>query len=138
MNRKKVAIAACTGLDQPLGTVARMAAYQVLDVLRPNSTVLLCPPALIAEVEEDVVFIQENPVLVIDGCSEGCCERIVRDRGGKIASIVNAQEIQLRSNNLQPKSRRILGIQGEKLVNLVAKQAAVEVNRIVDQEEVER
>jgi hypothetical protein len=133
-----VAIAACTGLDQSLGTVARMAGYQVLDILRPNNTVLLCPPALIAEVEEDVVFVQENPVLVIDGCKESCCETIVRDRRGKIAGIVNVQEIQRRSNNLQPKSRRILGFQGEKLVNLVAEQAALEVDRIIEQEEAEK
>jgi len=38
---KKVAVMACNGLDQILGTIARMAAYKVLDELRTESTVLL-------------------------------------------------------------------------------------------------
>lgn len=134
MSEKKVAVAACTGLDQPLGTVARMAGYKVLDELRPAKTVLLCTPALIAEVEEDVVYAQENPVLVIDGCEERCCEKIVKALGGNVAGIVSVEEIQRKKGNLLPKSRRKLGPEGEKLVDLVAKLAAEEVDIILEEE----
>lgn len=135
MSEKKVAVAACTGLDQPLGTVARKAGYKVLDKLRPDKTVLLCTPALIAGIEEDVVYAKENPVLVIDGCEEGCCEKIVRELGGKVTGIVKVKEVQKEHGDLIPESRRRLGPEGEKLVDLVAKLAADEVDRILKKEE---
>lgn len=134
VSERKVAVAACTGLDQPLGTVARMAGYKVLDHLRPDKTVLLCPPALIAGVEEDVVFARENPVLIIDGCEKSCCEKMVRERGGKIAGVVKVNEVQKRHGNLRPESMRTLGPDGEKLVDLVARLAAEEVDRILEKE----
>lgn len=135
MSEKKVAVASCTGLDQPLGTVARKAGYKVLEELRPEKTVLLCTPALIAEVEEDVVYAEENPVLVIDGCDEGCCEKIVRERGGKVTGIVKITEVQKEHGNLIPESRRRVGSEGEELVGLVAKFAAEEVDKIIKKEE---
>jgi glycine cleavage system H protein len=134
VNERKVAVAACTGLDQPLGTVARMAGYNVLDHLRPDKTVLLCPPALIAGVEEDIVFARDNPVLIIDGCEKACCEKMIRERGGKIAGVVNVKDVQNRHGNLKAESRRILGPEGEKLVDLVARLAAKEVDRILEEE----
>jgi len=134
VSERKVAVAACTGLDQPLGTVARMAGYKVLDHLRPDKTVLLCPPALIAGVEEDIVFARENPVLIIDGCEKGCCEKMVHERGGKIAGVVRVTDVQKRNSDLRPESRRTLGPEGEKLADLVAQLAAEEVDRILKEE----
>ena len=132
---KKVAVAACTGLDQPLGTVARKAGYQVLDRLRPEKTVLLCTPALIAGVKEDVVYAKENPVLVIDGCEEACCEKIIREIGGNIIGTIKISEVQKLHGDLRPDSRRRLGAEGEKLVGIVAKLAAEEVDKILEKEE---
>jgi len=134
MSNKKVAVAACTGLDQPLGTVARKAGYQVLDKLRPEKTVLLCTPALIAGVKEDVVYAKENPVLVIDGCEKACCEKIVREIGGNVTGIMRINDVQKQHGDLQPASRRRLGPEGEKLVEIVAKLAAEEVDRILEKE----
>jgi len=137
VNDRKVAVAACTGLDQPFGTVARKAAYKVLDELRPDKTVLLCTPALIAGVEEDVVYAKENPVLVIDGCSQGCCEKIVCDVGGRVSCVVTVEDVLMEHPDLKPESRRKLGPGGEKLVDLTAKLGAEEVDRLLEMEEKE-
>ncbi len=51
-----------------------MAAYKVLDELRPNETVLICYPALTAKVDENVEFVQKYPTLVIDGCEKNAQE----------------------------------------------------------------
>jgi uncharacterized metal-binding protein len=128
---KKVAIAVCTGMDQPLATVSRYAGYHVLEKLRPDKTVLLCTPALIGGVQEDVTFAKENPVLVIDGCGEKCCEKIVHAAEGRIKATINVQEVLKRHEDLQPESRAKLGPKGMKLAEIVGELAARKVDEIL-------
>jgi uncharacterized metal-binding protein len=128
---KKVAVAVCTGMDQPLATVSRYAGYYVLEKLRPDKTVLLCTPALIGGVQEDVVFAKENPVLVIDGCGEKCCEKIVREAKGQVKAIINVEDILKQHRDLQPESRAKLGPKGMKLAEIVGELAAKKVDEIL-------
>ncbi len=83
---KKVAILACTGMGQVVGTISRQIGYRVCDDLRPEQTVLVCLPALVKGVEEDIGFIQQYPVLVIEGCNHRCATHAVRTRGGEAAA----------------------------------------------------
>jgi uncharacterized metal-binding protein len=128
---KKVAIAVCTGMDQPLATVSRYAGYHVLDKLRPDKTVLLCTPALIGGVQEDVTFAKENPVLVIDGCGEKCCEKIVNEAKGQVKAIINVEDVLKEHKDLQPESRAKLGPKGMKLAEIVGELAAKKVDEIL-------
>jgi len=128
---KKVAVAVCTGMDQPLATVSRYAGYHVLEKLRPDKTVLLCTPALIGGVQEDVTFAKENPVLVIDGCGEKCCEKIVNEAKGQVKAIINVEEVLKEHKDLQPESRAKLGSKGVKLAEIVGELAANKVDEIL-------
>ena len=128
---KKVAVAVCTGMDQPLATVSRYAGYHVLEKLRPDTTVLLCTPALTGGVREDVTFAKENPVLVIDGCGEKCCEKIVNEAKGQIKAIINVEDILKEHKDLQPESRAKLGPKGMKLAEIVGELAANKVDEIL-------
>jgi uncharacterized metal-binding protein len=128
---KKVAVAVCTGMDQPLATVSRYAGYHVLEKLRPDKTVLLCTPALIGGVQEDVTFAKENPVLVIDGCGEKCCEKIVNEAKGQVKAIINVEEVLKEHKDLQPESRVKLGSKGVKLAEVVGELAANKVDEIL-------
>jgi len=128
---KKVAIAVCTGMDQPLATVSRYAGYHVLEKLRPDKTVLLCTPALIGGVQEDVTFAKENPVLVIDGCGEKCCEKIVNEAKGQVKAIINVEDVLKEHRDLQPESRAKLGPKGMKLAGIVGELAARKVDEIL-------
>jgi uncharacterized metal-binding protein len=128
---KKVAIAVCTGMDQPLATVSRYAGYHVLEKLRPDKTVLLCTPALIGGVQEDVTFAKENPVLVIDGCGERCCEKIVNEAKGQVKAVINVEEVLKEHKDLQPESRAKLGPKGVKLAEIVGELAANKVDEIL-------
>jgi uncharacterized metal-binding protein len=128
---KKVAVAVCTGMDQPLATVSRYAGYHVLEKLRPDKTVLLCTPALIGGVQEDVTFAKENPVLVIDGCGEKCCEKIVNEAKGQIKAIINVEDVLKEHKDLQPESRAKLGPKGMKLAEIVGEMAARKVDEIL-------
>ena len=47
---------------------------------------------------DDVLFLshrilKENPVLVIDGCGEKCCEKVVNEAKGQIRAIINVEDI---------------------------------------------
>jgi uncharacterized metal-binding protein len=128
---KKVAVAVCTGMDQPLATVSRYAGYHVLEKLRPDKTVLLCAPALIGGVQEDITFAKENPVLVIDGCGEKCCEKIVNEAKGQVKAIINVEEVLKEHKYLQPESRAKLGPKGMKLAEIVGQLAANKVDEIL-------
>ena len=128
---KKVAIAVCTGMDQPMATVSRYAGYHVLEKLRPDKTVLLCTPALIGGVQEDVTFAKENPVLVIDGCGEKCCEKIVNEAKGQVKAIINVENVLKEHRDLQPESRAKLGPKGMKLAEIVGELAARKVDEIL-------
>ena len=128
---KKVAVAVCTGMDQPLATVSRYAGYHVLEVLRPDKTVLLCTPALIGGVEEDVIFAKENPVLVIDGCKERCCEKIVNDAKGQVKAVINVEDVLKENKDLKPESNAKIGPKGMKLAEIVGEMAAEKVDEIL-------
>jgi uncharacterized metal-binding protein len=128
---KKVAVAVCTGMDRPLATVSRYAGYHVLEKLRPAETVLLCTPALIGGVQEDVTFAKENPVLVIDGCGEKCCEKIVNEAKGRIKAIINVEDVLKEHKDLQPESRAKLGPKGMRLAEIVGELAAKKVDEIL-------
>jgi len=128
---KKVAVAVCTGMDQPLATVSRYAGYHVLEKLRPEKTVLLCTPALIGGVQEDVTFAKENPVLVIDGCGEKCCEKIVNEANGQVKAVINVEDVLKEHKDLQPESRAKLGPKGMKLAEIVGELAARKVDEIL-------
>ena len=128
---KKVAVAVCTGMDSPLATVSRYAGYHVLEKLRPEKTVLLCTPALIGGVQEDVVFAKENPVLVIDGCGEKCCKKIVNEAKGQVKAIINIEDVLKEHKDLQPESKAKLGPKGMKLAEIVGELAAKKVDEIL-------
>ena len=128
---KKVAVAVCTGMDRPLATVSRYAGYHVLEKLRPDKTVLLCTPALIGGVQEDVTFAKENPVLVIDGCGKKCCEKIVNEAKGEIKAVINVEDVLKEHKDLQPESRAKLGPKGMKLAEIVGEMAAKKVDEIL-------
>jgi len=132
--KKKVAVAVCTGMDQPLATVARYAGYHVLEKLRPDTTVLLCTPALLGGVQEDIDFVKNNPALIIDGCEERCCEKIVKNSAGKIQAIINVKDILKGHSDLQPESRVKLGPKGMKLAEIVGEIAAKKVDEILEAE----
>lgn len=57
----KVAVLPCTGVGQVVGTIARQAAYLVCEDMRPENTVLLCLPALVREVQEDIAMVRRCP-----------------------------------------------------------------------------
>ena len=85
----RIAILPCTGVGQTVGTIARQAAYRVCDDMRPQDTVLVCLPALVKGIQEDIDMIQSCPVIVIEGCGDCCASYALQLRGGKPSQTIS-------------------------------------------------
>ncbi len=127
----KAAILPCTGVGQVVGAIARQAAYRVCEDLRPGETVLVCLPALVKGVQEDLDMVAECPVVVIEGCKESCATHALATRGGAPAATVSVLEA-IRGKGLRVKREARRGLTEAELaaVKLVADRVVIEVDRI--------
>ena len=112
-------------------TIARMAAYKVLDELRPNETVLICYPALTAKVDEDVEFVQKYPTLVIDGCEKNCARNLFAKFDSQMVQIFNVAEYQAQFPELDPKNIIHLDEDSEFLASKIAEDVAQKVDEVL-------
>jgi len=126
----KVAVIPCAGLDKALGSVARACAFIVVEKLRPDKTVLVCIPPLVAGVKPYSEILKTHPSIPIDGCAERCATKIAVKNGARIkARILIPESVQ--KHNLKPKSASDIGPEGEKLAEKLAEEIAIEIDRLL-------
>lgn len=127
----KVAIVACAGMDKTLGSVARVCAFKVVEKLRPNETVLVCIPPLVADVKPHSELTKKNPVITIDGCAERCATKIAARSGAKIRGrIFVPQSVQ--KYGLKPNTASDIGAEGEKLAEKIAEETVLLVDKLCE------
>jgi len=126
----KVAILPCTGVGQVVGTIARQAAYRVCEDLCPRETVLVCLPALVKGVQEDLDMVAECPVVVIEGCKECCATHALATRGRVPSATVSVPEV-MKGKGLKIKreARRCLTEPELAVVELVSGRVVADINR---------
>lgn len=130
MPADKVAIISCAGMDKALGSVARACTLKVVERLRPNETVLICIPPLVADVKPYSELIKKYPVILIDGCAERCATKIAAKNGAKIRGrIFIPQSVQ--KHNLKPNTASDIGPEGENLAEKIAEEIAVQVDKLL-------
>ena len=130
MRGDKVAIISCAGMDKALGSVARACALKVVERLRPNETVLICIPPLVADVKPYSELIKEYPVILIDGCAERCATKIAAKNGAKIRGrVLIPQSVQ--KYGLKPNTASDIGPEGEKLAEKIAEEIALQIDKLV-------
>ena len=88
----KVCLQPCLGLRRE-AVLGRQALYVVHEDLRPETTVLGCGPALNANVQEDVDFINMYPVLAVEACELDCATRLVDKKGKQAARTVRIADL---------------------------------------------
>jgi len=127
----KVAVIPCTGVGQVLGTIARQAAYRVCEDMRPEGTVLLCLPALVRGVREDIEMIRQCPVVAIEGCNERCAAHALSTQDGSpsatvfVPGVMKGKDVKVRRE-----ARRQLTALELAVVELVAEAVVAEVDRL--------
>lgn len=125
----KVAVLPCTGIGQVVGTVARQAAYRVCEDLRPATTVLLCLPALVRGVQEDLDMVAGCPVVVIEGCHHACATHALSLRGSRPQATVSIPSL-LRGQGLKIKREARRGLKRDE--NAAVEIVAARVSETVD------
>jgi len=81
----KVTLQPCLGTD-PVSVLTRQACYVVHEEYRTDQTSLGCGPALNAQVQEDIDFIREFPVLALESCDKVCSTRLVAKMGEQVST----------------------------------------------------
>ena len=120
---QKIAILPCTGIGQVVGTIARQAAYSVCDDLLPDRTCLVCLPALVKGVQEDIDMVS-GPVVVIEGCKERCAAHALKLHGGTPSSEIFVPDVLKGTRiKIRREARRQLTESEQKVADLVAQKA---------------
>ena len=129
--RGKVAVLPCTGIGQVVGTIARQAAYRVCEDLCPRETILVCLPALVKGVQEDIDMVSECPVIVIEGCKENCAAHALAARGPAPSATVSVPDVMKGSGlRIRREARRGLTEPELAVVELVAARVVAAVDRL--------
>jgi hypothetical protein len=105
-------------------TVARIASYIVNEDLLPGKTMLMCVPAFLRGVEEDILMVQNNPTVVIDCHAESCGSNLMALIGIPPAARIYIPDIVSQTGLVPGRSRQVLDPVGEKLAQEVARQVA--------------
>ena len=108
----KVAIVSCTGMGKALASVGRYAAIYLTTTLRPSDTVNVCFPCTVSDDDASLELIKNNPVIIIDGCSETCGNKILSKLGSNVIAHLKVWQILGKHRDLKPKSRVDIGETG--------------------------
>jgi uncharacterized metal-binding protein len=89
---EKVCLQPCLGLRRE-SVLCRQAFYVVHEEMRPETTVLGCGPALNANVQEDIDFINMYPVLAVEACEKDCATKLVSKKGQQAAKTLRVVDM---------------------------------------------
>jgi len=89
---EKVCLQPCLGLRKE-AVLGRQALYVIHEDLLPDETVLGCGPALNANVQEDVDFINLYPVVAVEACELDCATKLVAKKQQTAARTVRIVEV---------------------------------------------
>jgi uncharacterized metal-binding protein len=124
----QVVVVPCSGIGKTYGSVAREAAYDLCEELRPGRTTLVALAKLVLGEEQARERVRTCPVVTIDGCKLTCASKLVTHSGGTVAHEVDVLEVYRRHRDLKPDGLAELNEQGRKLARALAE----EVARIID------
>jgi len=127
----KVAIMPCTGVGQVVGTIARQAAYRVCEDERLDDTILLCLPALVKGVQEDIDMVRQCPVVAIEGCKERCATHALSTQEGAPSATVFVPEV-MKGKRLKVRREARRGLAESELavVEIVTEAVVAEVDQL--------
>lgn len=130
----KVVVLPCNGIGRLVSTVVRLAGYKIQQ-MRPEQVVLLSSGRLAVKDPEHMALLQNYPLLVIDGCRPHCASFMADELGKKPAARLYVADVMAANKiNVAGEKRRGLTAKGEKLVEVLAKKAVEEIDRIIADE----
>ncbi|MBX5327545.1 MAG: putative zinc-binding protein [Candidatus Bathyarchaeia archaeon] len=134
-DKEKILIIPCSGIGKPSGTIARLAAYYIVEDLLPKETDTVCLPLLVIGDEKTRQQVQKFPVITIDGCPYKCATKSVQSSNGKLAASLNVLQLYRDHIDLEVKSVVDPGPEGEKFARIVAGKILDEIRKIKREKE---
>jgi len=125
----KVGIIACTGMGKALASVSRYAAIYLTTTLRPNDTISISFPRIVAGDDESLKLLKNHPVIMIDGCSETCGKKILTKLKSNIIGHLKVFQILGKNKGLTPDSRVNIGEKGIQLAKKIAEEASIIIDK---------
>ena len=129
-NATQVVVIPCSGIGKTYGSVAREAAYDLCEDLRPEGTTLVALAKLVLGEEKARERVRSCPAVTIDGCKLMCASKLVTHSGGRVAHEVAVLDVYRRHKELKPEGIAELNEGGLKLARLLAEEVAGVVDEI--------
>ncbi|MBE0409488.1 MAG: hypothetical protein IBX69_07135 [Anaerolineales bacterium] len=133
-NSHRIAIVPCSGIGKTYGTVSRLAAYQLVDDLCPDSAQLVPLSLLVLGDEETRAKVENNQAVTIDGCKLACARKMVVECGGEVVQDFSVLDTYRRYKQFKPSGIAELNEGGRNLANALAKEVAQVVDQLMDGE----
>lgn len=127
----KVVIVPCSGIGKTYGTVSRMAAYDLVEDLRPDYTQLVPLSMLVLGDETTRKTVTDYPTITIDGCKLACATKMVQESGGQVVKEFAVLDVYRRYRQYKPQGIAELNEGGEMLALALAEEAAEVVDELV-------
>ncbi len=127
----KVGIIPCNGEEFCEGTLTRFASRNVLDKLRPNSTVTICLPLFIAGEKGERNFAKTFPTITVDGCNKRCSKISTEKLSAQPRFSIVVSDLLKEHGIAPPESRRALASKDRAAVDCVANEIARKVDEIL-------
>lgn len=124
MASEKIALAPCSGMSA-YGLITRAASIDT--VKEHDNLISLCMGATSADREGFKELIRKYPIIAINGCEGSCVNKILEQKGVKVAKTINAMET-LNEEDLRPTDVVRLDDEGEKCVLIMKKK----INELLD------
>jgi len=126
----KVFVIPCSGIGKALGTVGRVAMYEVIEKLRSNEATTTCLPLLTIGDETVLKLVRNNPCISIDGCPAQCARKNIEASKGKLTASFMVTDTLRENRSLKPEAVTELGPKGSKLASILAKKIAEKIDEI--------
>lgn len=128
--RRKVPVAACSGIGKSLGAAARIAAYVLAEDLRPGRTKVVALSLLVMGDEEAGREVAGRAAVAIDGCKLECAAKGLACAGAAKVRKVAVFDVIRRHRGLKPEGVCDLNEDGLTLARAAAEEAAQIVDAI--------
>ena len=128
--RRRIPVAACSGIGKSLGAAAREAACILTEELRPERAKIVALSLLVMGDEEARREVAGGEALAIDGCKLECAAKGLASAGAANARKIAVFDVVRRHRGLKPEGVCDLNEDGLKLARAAAEEAAKIVDAI--------
>ena len=123
-SRRKIPVAACSGIGKSLGSAAREAACILTEDLCPDRTKLLALSLLVMGDEDARSEVASCEAVAIDGCKLECAAKGLASAGATNVHKIAVFDVIRRHRGLKPEGVCDLNEDGLKLARATAEEAA--------------